>query len=117
MSVNLLSIFCISIGYFIIFYKVRSKTINNCSEKRSENDKKLLIRVFLIITTDVACWLPIIVLSYASYFGYPIPDVMHPISSIVLLPINSLINPILYSKVEVTLYKLFKMIFMKFETN
>ena len=62
----------------------------------------------MIVATDIACWLPIIVFTYASYFGLEIPDIVTPLSSIVLLPINSFVNPFLYSRVEVILYDMFK---------
>ena len=67
-----------------------------------------MIRVFLIVLTDIVCWLPIIAFTYASYFGFKIPDIVHPLPSIVLLPINSFINPFLYSRVEIASYELIK---------
>ena len=67
-----------------------------------------MIRVSMIVATDIACWLPIIMFTYASYFGVEIPDIVIPLSFIVLLPINSFVNPFLYSKIEVLLYDMFK---------
>ena len=70
----------------------------------------MLFRVFLIVATDIACWLPIIVLSFTSFLGYKVPEIVHSITSIVLLPINSLINPILYSRIDSTLFKQLKQV-------
>ena len=105
LSVNFFFIMCISIGYILIFRKIKSSKVNKCSikKKKSEKENKLMKRIILIIVTDIACWLPIITFSYASFFGYPIPDIVHPLSSIVLLPINSLLNPTIYSKIDMLL--------------
>ena len=119
MTFNLLLILFILAGYIVISYKVKSTLVDKnfkvsrhkTSAKRynrSEKERALMIRTLLIVVTDISCWLPVIVFSFASYFGYELPEIVHPLTSIVLLPINSLINPILYSKVEVTLYKVFK---------
>ena len=108
MSFNLLLIALISIGYILIFYKIRSSRVNNISTNRTEHERTFMIRVSMIVATDIVCWLPIIVFTYANYFGYQIPDIVVPLSSIVLLPINSFVNPFLYSKVEIFLYEITK---------
>ena len=109
-SLNLFLIVGIVIGYFLIFYNIRSKTVKNHTNRNLKVQKRLMIRIFLIVFTDVASWLPVIVFTYASYLGYEIPKIVHPVSSIVLLPINSLLNPILYSRIELILFKLFKQV-------
>ena len=108
MSFNLLLIVLISAGYILIFYKVRSSRVNNLSTNKLEQERTLMIRVSLIVATDIVCWLPIIAFTYASYFGYQTPGIVIPLSSIVLLPINSFLNPFLYSRVETVLYEILK---------
>ena len=95
-----------SVGYVLIFYKIKCKKVKEKFQTSSKKEKTLVFRISLIIATDIACWLPVIVYSYSSYFGYPIPDSVHSLTSIVLLPINSLINPIIYSKIDVILIKM-----------
>ena len=108
MSFNLLMVILISVGYVLIFREIRQSKVNNLSKNRSNNERKFMIRVFMIVATDIVCWLPIIAFTYASYLGLKIPEIVHPLSSIVLLPINSFINPFLYSKVEIVLYQFIK---------
>ena len=92
------------------FYKIKStsleKSSKNSSIKNSKNSSKkeetMIFRVSFVIATDIACSLPIIVFSYASFFH---PAIIHSPTSILLLPINSLINPILYSKIDAALIK------------
>ena len=105
MSFNLLLIVLISTGYIFIHYKISSSKVKIVSTNRTEQERKFMVRVSLIVVTDIVCWLPIIVFTYANYFGYQIPDIVVPLSSIVLLPINSFVNPFLYSKVETFLYE------------
>ena len=111
LSFNFFLIICISIGYILIFQKIKSTKVNKCSNKRSQREKTLMKRTILIIATDIGCWLPIIVFSYASFFGYQIPDIIHPLSSIVLLPINSLLNPIIYSRIDYYIMEKLKIFF------
>ena len=112
MSLNSLLISFIAIGYALIFYKIRSQRVDKRSKKNSEKGKPVSVRIFLIMVTDVSCWLPIIVFSFASYFGYPIADVVHSLTSIVLLPINSLLNPVLYSRIDAVLFEKLKKVFI-----
>ena len=112
-SFKLLLIPLISVGYILINYKIRSSRVNNISKNRTKHDMTFMIRVSMIVATDIACWFPIIVFTYTSYFGLELPDIVTPLSSIVLLPINSFINPLLYSRVEVILYDMFKYCVLK----
>ena len=101
MSLNLILIIFISFGYALIFHKTWFSESDKLSQNRSKYENTMLYRVSLIVATDIACWLPIIMFSFAKFFGYQTPDIVHSLTSIVLLPINSLLNPIIYSKLDV----------------
>ena len=94
----------------MIFLKVKFNSSDKPSKKSSENENIMLFRVSLIVATGIACWLPIIIFSVASFFGYPIPDIIHSLTSIVLLLVNSLLNPVIFSKVDVTLKSKLKLV-------
>ena len=91
------------------------------SEKLFKNkpriENTMLYRISLIVATDIICWIPVIMFSFLSFFAYPIPVTIHSIMSITVLPINSLLNPIIYSKLDVylavTLKKLYDKLFRK----
>ena len=116
-SFNLFLIVSISVRHILIFYKIKSSKVGKCSKKKSNKENKLMKRIILIIVTDIACWLPIIILSYASFLKYRIPEILHPLSSIVLLPINSLVNPIIYSRIDSLLFQKLKQVSQKFRSN
>ena len=82
--------------------------MNKRSEKQSKKEKTMLFRILLIVATDIICWLPVIIFTFLVFFGYSLPDIVHSFTSIVLLPINSLLNPILYSRLDATMIKAVK---------
>ncbi|KAK3889848.1 hypothetical protein Pcinc_006174 [Petrolisthes cinctipes] len=59
--------------------------------------KMLALRVFLVVATDALCWLPIIFLGILSISGVDIPPSVFSWTAVFILPINSVINPILYT--------------------
>ena len=69
---------------------------------------KMKLRVFLIIITDMSCWLPVIIMSIISYSGYKLDGEVLPYSAIIILPINSAINPIIYSGIDKTITSFIK---------
>ena len=56
-------------------------------------------RVAMLVITDCACWLPICIIGFISAAGqHAVPQTAYAITAVVLLPINSALNPLLYSK-------------------
>lgn len=70
---------------------------------------KMKLRLALIVLTDVVCWLPVIMMALVSFAGHRLPILAHLITNVVLLPVNSLINPIIYTKFD----KLFRRVVRK----
>ena len=54
-------------------------------------------KVFRILATDFCCWFPISLIAILSIAGVPISNTAYAVSAIILLPINSALNPIIYS--------------------
>ena len=95
---NLLSLAIISFGYILIFRKTRKS--KRPAQRNEQKNSRMMFRISVIIATDMICWLPVIIMTILSRIGYNLPGVVNPISTIVLLPINSAINPIIYSKLD-----------------
>ena len=53
----------------------------------------------MIILTDFLCWIPFTVLCILHYEEVIDGEPLYPYSSILILPINSLLNPLLYSPI------------------
>ena len=56
-------------------------------------------RITRLVVTDFACWMPVCFMAFASIAGVTLSPVVYPVSAIILLPINSALNPVLYSNI------------------
>ncbi|KAL6254455.1 hypothetical protein P5V15_014525 [Pogonomyrmex californicus] len=63
----------------------------------SVGDSEFALRFFLIVLTDAACWAPIIALKILAMMKYPVPPDLHAWVVIFILPLNSAVNPLLYT--------------------
>ena len=65
--------------------------------RASDDDFKLARRIALTVLTDFFCWIPIILMTIFSMSGKPIPDEVSAWVAVFVLPLNSALNPILYT--------------------
>ena len=54
-------------------------------------------KILRVLATDFCCWVPISLMAFLSFSGVRISNDAYAVSAIILLPINSALNPILYS--------------------
>lgn len=87
--------------------KTKAKTITDDSRssgspsritKSAYNTSEMQCRIALLIVTDCLCWIPICIMGFCKLAGYNIPGRAYSISAIGLLPVNSALNPLLYSR-------------------
>ncbi|XP_071790071.1 uncharacterized protein [Asterias amurensis] len=98
LGVNLLSFILILIFYVFIF--IFSKTSAKKSQRPEDKEKelKLACRMLFIVGTDFACWVPVIIMGILAQSGLvEIHQTMYAWTVILILPINSAINPWLYT--------------------
>ncbi|XP_063954184.1 relaxin receptor 2-like [Lytechinus pictus] len=93
---NLIAFIFILYAYAQMFATVRKSSLAMRSTKESQ-DWNLLKRFTIIVATDFICWMPIILVKIASYAGIAIPQSVHAWFAIFVLPVNSALNPILYT--------------------
>ena len=95
-TINFLSFLFIALGY-VLMYKFSSKSSKTVrSSKSKEQTAKMQKRIARIIATDFCCWIPISILAYVR-LGIVFSDIAYQISAVILLPINSALNPFLFS--------------------
>ena len=96
-TANLFSFAFIAISYILIL-KQSSQSFrsirNNPSSEVRKQTVKMQKRIARIIATDFCCWIPICVMAYLR-LGVDFSDIVYQISAVLLLPINSAINPFL----------------------
>lgn len=65
-------------------------------------------RVSMLVITDGLCWIPICIIFFISQReNQTLPDSVYFVTACVLLPINSAINPMIYSQFGVHLVQFF----------
>lgn len=98
LGVNLLAFVIIVFSYVSIFCSIQ-KTALQTSEMRSHIHRDVAIanRFFFIVFTDAICWIPVFVIKILSLFQVEILDTVTSWIVIFVLPINSALNPILYT--------------------
>ncbi|XP_076825647.1 uncharacterized protein LOC143471153 isoform X2 [Clavelina lepadiformis] len=106
---NLLSFLSVCAGYITIWRKA-SKTPGQ-SPRSKKQSGTLQRRITLLIVTDMLCWIPVCIMTYVSVGGVDLPPGIEIFTAGVLLPINSLLNPFIYStfvekQVKLVLHKL-----------
>ena len=98
-TVNFLSFLYIAVSYVLI-WKYSSKSSANIRKNQKisnqKQDSKMQKRIARIIATDFCCWIPICILAYVR-LGVYFSDIAYQISAVLLLPINSALNPFLFS--------------------
>ena len=103
LSINLSCFFIISICYGII--RAKSKSSNQIEDHLNQEDdrtaarrerKKTQRNIALIILTDFLCWVPFIFICGLNSLELIDATSSYPIFSLVILPINSVINPLIY---------------------
>ncbi|XP_040827311.1 relaxin receptor 1 [Ochotona curzoniae] len=98
LGVNLAAFIIVVFSYGSMFYSVRQSALTAseiCSQVRRE--VALAKRFFFIVFTDALCWIPIFVLKFLSLLQVEIPGTITSWVVIFILPINSALNPILYT--------------------
>ncbi|XP_029459027.1 relaxin receptor 2 [Rhinatrema bivittatum] len=98
LGVNLLAFIIIVFSYVSMFCSIQ-KTGLQMSEERSVRHRDVAVanRFFFIVLSDALCWIPVFLLKILSLSQIDIPGTVTSWIVIFILPINSALNPILYT--------------------
>ena len=99
LALNFLSFLIILICYICIYIVAkRSSAKVRHSNKGVGKEIKLATKTMLIVATDMFCWLPIVLMGILSLTGAAvIPPTVYVWIAVFVLPINSSLNPYLYT--------------------
>ena len=119
---NIICFAAITMAYIIIHFisaKSSSQCANNNENQQLKNrNKRLQRKITLIIGTDFCCWIPFIAMCFLHSLGVTDASPYYSLFSIVVLPINSVINPLLYDEtVGVLLSKIVRVSRQQFRTE
>nr|XP_031540583.1 relaxin receptor 2 [Vicugna pacos] len=98
LGVNLLAFLIIVLSYTIMFCSIQ-KTALQTSEVRNPIGREVALanRFFFIVFSDAICWIPVFVIKILSLFRVEIPGTVTSWVVIFFLPVNSALNPVLYT--------------------
>ena len=96
MTLNFLSFAFIAFSYLIIYKHSTSSSASLGTNSPNNQAATMQKRITRIIATDFCCWIPICVMAFVR-LGVEFSDIAYQISAVLLLPINSAMNPILFS--------------------
>ena len=94
----------ISISYVLIWkeYLTTIKAVKNDQGQNESQEEKtffLTMKVAILVGSQLLCWLPVNVAIIASFFGVNIPPIINDILIGIVIPANSLINPIIHTDI------------------
>ena len=106
-TLNLTCFIFIAVSYILIYIRSTKKRPVNATSTvdLQKREAKMQKQIAVIIITDFACWVPICIMAFVAFSELHNSFVFYEIAAGLLLPINSALNPFLYS---VSLSKLFK---------
>nr|XP_024218051.1 G-protein coupled receptor GRL101-like [Halyomorpha halys] len=93
---NLVSFTVIAIGYLWMFLVART-TQHAVNKDRRASESSMAWRMTLLVATDAACWVPIIILGVVSLAGFTVPPQVFAWVAVFILPLNAAVNPVLYT--------------------
>ena len=103
LSINFICFLFISASYLSIgiFSKRSSKNLSSSQNNRqiSQRNKRMDQRIAIIISSDFICWVPFIIICILHSLEVIDATPWYGIFSMIILPINSVINPFLYDDV------------------
>ena len=106
LSLNCLCFVTITVSYFAIALASRNsiRTLKSKAENKTQNsvaedtNARLQRVVHMIILSDFLCWIPFTITCWLHFFNVVDAEPWYPTFSILVLPINSVVNPVLYDK-------------------
>ena len=97
-GLNLVCFFIIGYCYVAIFIYVKQSTKQSGRSRNLDHEIRMAIRMSLIVFTDFCCWVPVVLLSIIVQTGIvEVDPVAYAWIATFVLPINSSLNPFLYT--------------------
>ena len=98
LTINFICFMIISMSYFIINVRTvqSGKVVNN--QQVNDRNRAMQRKISLIIATDFLCWVPFVIICCLHSLSVIDATPWYALFSLVVLPINSVINPLLYDE-------------------
>ena len=87
----------IALGQTSIYWSIKTNSMENVNFVHTYRDFVIARRLFTVVVSDFLCWFPIGVLGLMANRGTPVPGEVNMAMAIFVLPLNSALNPFLYT--------------------
>ncbi|XP_053381975.1 G-protein coupled receptor GRL101-like [Mercenaria mercenaria] len=95
---NFITFLLVAVGQWSIFYEIqKSSGMAKTAQTSRKRDLKVARNLLLVVATDFMCWFPIGVMGALALSGYAISGDVYAWAAVFILPVNSALNPILYT--------------------
>ena len=94
---NFVLFMMIALGQIGIFSAIKLSTIKTSTDKRKSSELILAYRLATVVLSDFLCWFPVGVLGLMAANDFPVPGEVNVALAIFVLPLNSALNPFLYT--------------------
>jgi hypothetical protein len=104
---NFVLFLCVSVGQVVIYWSVQANsmstfttsttTTTTTATSMKNKDVTIARRLITVAMTDFLCWFPISLLGLLAWRGVPIPGEVNVPMAVFVLPLNSALNPFLYT--------------------
>ena len=86
----------IAAGQSVIFFSVKANLMTTDTTRKSQ-DMVIARRLISVVVSNFVCWFPIILLGLVASAGVPVSGEVTVVMAIFVLPLNSALNPFLYT--------------------
>nr|KAG5710132.1 hypothetical protein BaRGS_006651 [Batillaria attramentaria] len=94
---NFILFVSIATGQVFIYLSIRANSMAAADTSKQSKDLTIARRLISVVVSDFLCWFPIGLLGMLTLTGTPIPGEVNVAMAIVVLPVNSVLNPFLYT--------------------
>ena len=94
---NLVLFLLTAVGQGLIYWSVLSGSMSVTDTNAKAKDAVIARRLLTVVMSDFLCWFPIGLCGVLSSSGFPVPGEVNVFMAIFVLPLNSALNPFLYT--------------------
>ena len=87
----------IAVGQTLIYLSIRRNSMEGISTTKKSQDLIIARRLLSVVLSDFMCWFPVGLLGLLAARGTPIPGEANVAMAIFFVPLNSALNPFLYT--------------------
>ncbi|XP_048236709.1 G-protein coupled receptor GRL101-like [Haliotis rufescens] len=100
-AVNFVIFVLIAIGQWTVYSSIKEGSFLKGKERRQQ-DLRIAKKLFFVAMTDFMCWFPVCIMGIVALSGTSIQGEVYAWTAVFILPINSALNPILYTLPSIT---------------